>query len=224
MRAVVGDGAGGRSSARDGTGHTPVIPVSPGVTHRVGLDAPLSRDSMKRLASSVMCAVALVVGAGRPGAAQGNPQTRDGFFIGFGIGSGSLGCDDCSSRESAASGYLKMGGTINQHLLIGGQVDVWTKTVNNATLSFGNVAAMVYFYPAIDGGLFLMGGIGGASIRLQAGTFDSQTDGPGFTAGLGYDWRVGKSFALTPYATVLAGHFDGGNANMYHLGLGFTWP
>jgi hypothetical protein len=86
---------------------------------------------------------------------------------------------------------------INQHLLIGGQVDVWTKTVNNATLSFGNVAAAVYYYPAADSGFFLMGGVGGSSIQLEAGSFNSQTNGSGLTAGIGYDWRVGKSFALT---------------------------
>jgi hypothetical protein len=179
---------------------------------------------MQRFVSSILCAAALLVSGAAPTVAQANPQTRDGFWIGFGVGSGSLGCDDCGSRESAGSGYLKMGGTINQQLLIGGQIDGWSKSTNGATLTFANVAAVVYFYPWVDGGLYLMGGVGGSSIKVDVGQFSNQTNGTGYTVGLGYDWRVAKSFALTPYVTVIGGHFDGGNANMYHLGLGFTWP
>jgi hypothetical protein len=173
--------------------------------------------------------VSVVLGISSAAAtAQGNPQLRDGFWIGFGLGAGSMGCTDCDSRESAATGSFRIGGTLNQKVLLGSQVDVWTKTVDGGTLSFSNVTAALYYYPIETEGLYFMGGVGVASRRFAMGSLSVQSDGPGLTLGAGYDWRVGQHFALTPYVTLVGGHFrtDGisETVNMVHFGLGFTWP
>jgi hypothetical protein len=179
------------------------------------------RHSLHRLTAAVL----LLAGVRGSSFAQAPQPLRDGFWIGFGVGVGSLGCDGCrNDLGGQPTVNFRLGGTINQHLLIGGQVDAWSKSDGGTTLSFGNVTATVYYYPAADGGFFLLGGLGGSSLQLESGPFKGETNGPGFTAGLGYDWRVGKSFALTPYITLLEGHFDGGNAHVAHVGLGFTWP
>ena len=72
-----------------------------------------------------------------------HPQTREGFWIGFGFGYGTAGltCDDCGSttREGSASGYVKLGGTLNKSVLLGGEVDAWTKSESGATVTLGNV-------------------------------------------------------------------------------------
>ena len=67
-------------------------------------------------------ALLLIAAFNAPAAAQGNPQTREGFWISFGVGFGSLGCDDCDERQGGTNGYLRMGGTLSQKLLIGGEV------------------------------------------------------------------------------------------------------
>ena len=53
-------------------------------------------------------------------------------------------------------------------------------------------------------------------------TFEDQ--GIGLTLGLGYDARVGRNFALTPYLDILNSGYDGGSLNTVAFGLGFTWP
>jgi len=72
-----------------------------------------------------------------------HPQTREGFWIGFGFGYGTAGltCDACGSttREGSASGYVKLGGTLNKSVLLGGEVDAWTKGESGVTVTLGNV-------------------------------------------------------------------------------------
>ncbi len=172
-------------------------------------------------------ALALLLAAlvATPGEAQQNPQTRQGFFISFGIGYGSLGCDDCGDeRESGTNGYLRLGGTLSQRLLIGGEMNGWTKSEGNSTLTVGNFGPVLIFYPSANGGFFLKGGIGMANASLDLGSVEFDETGVGITIGIGFDARVGRNFALTPYFDILGGNFDFGSVNQFAFGLGFTWP
>lgn len=161
-----------------------------------------------------------------PAAAQGNEQTRQGFWISFGFGAGSLGCDDCDDddRVNGVNFFARAGGTLSQRLLIGGEVNGWTKSEDNATLTLTNVGPVLLFYPSARGGLFLKGGLGLSSIEFEVGSFSVEDEGVGLTLGLGYDARVGRNFALTPYFDILASSFDGASFNQVAFGLGFTWP
>lgn len=168
--------------------------------------------------------LALVAMLSIPADAQ-NPQTRQGFFISFGFGAGSLGCDDCGDeRESGVNAYLRLGGTLSQRLLIGGEVNGWSKTEDDVTLTVSNVGPVIMFYPSANGGFFLKGGLGLSNISLELGNFTIEDDGIGVTLGLGWDARVGKNFALTPYFDILTSSYEGGNFNQIAFGLGFTWP
>ena len=159
-----------------------------------------------------------------PASAQANPQTRDGFWISFGFGGGSLGCDDCDDRLNGVHFNLKMGGTLSQRLLIGGEINGWSKTEDDVTFTVTNVGPVLLFYPNASGGFFLKGGIGLATAELDVGVRDIEESGIGLTLGLGYDARVGRKFALTPYFDILASNYDGGSLNTVAFGLGFTWP
>ena len=66
-----------------------------------------------------------------------HPQTRKGFWIGFGFGYGSLSCTGCSST-GGVSGYLKMGGTVSPHLLLGGESNGWSKSEGGFTTTVGD--------------------------------------------------------------------------------------
>jgi hypothetical protein len=160
-----------------------------------------------------------------PAAAQSNPQTRQGFWINFGVGAGSLGCDDCGDdRETGTNAQLRMGGTLSQRLLIGGEANFWTKSDGDLTLSTGNFGPVILFYPSANGGFFLKGGLGLSNTSLEFGSFTIEDNGIGVTLGLGYDARVGRKFALTPYFDIINSSYDGGSFNQVAFGLGFTWP
>jgi len=139
-----------------------------------------------------------------------HPQVRKGFWIGFGIGYGSAkpSCDGCGTLNSEGSwtGHLRLGGTMSPHVLLGGDVDVWTKSDSGATLSLGNVTAAVYYYPTPASGLFLKGGLGGSAFNGDSNGPSADGAGYGFTLGAGYDLRVGTNISLTPVANLMWGH------------------
>ena len=65
-----------------------------------------------------------------PSAAAQNVPLREGFWIGLGLGAGSLGFGgDVSGvdRETGLSGYLKLGATVSQHFLLGAETNGWTR-------------------------------------------------------------------------------------------------
>jgi hypothetical protein len=139
--------------------------------------------------------------------AASHPQERRGFWIGFGfgVGSASATCDDCngSDRETSGVGYLKLGGTLSERLLLGAEVNVWSKEQEGVTLNLSNVSATFTLYPRPSSGFFLKGGAGfsftdtefregSRTIKVDLGT------GVGVLAGTGYDFRVGKNISITP--------------------------
>lgn len=153
---------------------------------------------------------------------------RRGFWGGFGLGVGSLGCEDCEDRETGFSGHLKLGGTLSPKVLLGFQANGWVKEENDVTLSMSNASAVIYFYPTPTSGFHLTGGLGlsvlDLSIDLGGGTTlsDSETGG-GLLLGMGYDARIGRTLSVTPFLNIAVGNFDSGTANFLQLGAGLTW-
>ncbi len=148
---------------------------------------------------------------------------RRGFWFSGGLGWGSLGCSDCGSRDNGASASIGLGGTLSQHVQLGGGVDVWTKEENGVSMRAGTVTALVRVYPSSRSGFFLTGGLGGASMSASATSggwgFTTTSSGAGAVLGLGYDIRVGRSVSLTPYYNGVGMAFDGGDLNFAALGL-----
>ena len=172
-----------------------------------------------------------------PSAGQGRPQTRDGFWIGFGLGYGEAGfsCTGCVDidRESGFTSFIKLGGTLNEKVLLGADITGWTKEISGSTLTLGNLTGTVFFYPSPQSGLFLKGGVG-FSVFTESNADEVSGTGVGLTVGLGYDLRVGRNVSLTPLADFVWGsvgdlEFDGVTAdaglkqNVFHVGLGVTF-
>ena len=157
-----------------------------------------------------------------------HPQTRKGFWVGFGLGYGSYGisCSGCSGlgRESSFTGELKLGGTVSPHLLLGAQSIAWTKSEGGATITAGNLSLAGYYYPQPAGGLFLSAGLGFSRVEGSGGGSSSGNTGPGFTLGGGYDVRVGANTSVTPVANFVWGHPDSGlSHNFFQFGVGVTF-
>lgn len=175
--------------------------------------------------AGVLALVALTLAAA-PAAAQ-HPQTRDGFWAGVGMGWGSLGlsCDGCEGvdRTGSYSGYFSIGGTLRPNLLLGAELNGWTKSEGGATVRLGNASAAAYWYPAVQSGLFLKGGMGYSRLSAED-DFGSASDGGwGLLMGVGYDLRVARTASLTPVLNYFRGAFDGGSADVVQLGLGVTF-
>ena len=182
---------------------------------------------MRYLSRGIALATVLLL-LGTSAASAQKPQTRKGFWIGFGFGWGSYGisCDVCSGlgRESSYTGSLKMGGTINPHLLLGGEMVGWSKSESGATVTAGNVSLNAYYYPKPAGGLFLNGGLGFSRVEASQGGSSDGSTGPGFSLGAGYDVRVGTNVSIVPNLQWVYGHpEDGFSHNFYHFGLGVTF-
>jgi len=181
----------------------------------------------------------LAVAGARPAAAQ-HPQTREGFWIGFGFGYGTadlksptLDSLGATGREGGATGFLKLGGTLSKSVLLGGEVNAWVKSESGVKTTLGNVSAAAYFYPAPASGFFLKGGVGYGSTRVS-NSGSATASGFGFVAGLGYDVRVGKNVSLTPVANFYFGSdgdlaengttvFSSLKHNVFDFGLGITF-
>ena len=168
-----------------------------------------------------MCALGSVSVAGI--AQAQNTQARQGFWFSGGLGYGSLGCDNCGSREGGVSGGLSLGGTITPRFLLGVGTSGWTKSQQGATLTVGEIDARVRFYPQTKGGFFLTGGIGIGSVTGSVAGFGRNTEtGAGAILGMGYDIRVARNTSITPYWNGYGMKNSNTDANVGQVGLAVT--
>jgi len=169
----------------------------------------------------------LLAGVATPLAAQREVR-RNGFWIGFGLGGGWNTTQNVNNQALAGgSGYLRLGGTPSERLLLGGEVNVWVRSENDVTLSRGNATLTVLFYPSRSGGLFLKGGVGGASVQSSftsgSVTTTVSDQGLGTTFGVGYDFRLGRNFNITPNADFLFQSINDVENTLVLFSVGVTW-
>lgn len=193
---------------------------------------------MGTLRRTVMAAGTLILLTAQQAAAQSEPRRGFWFSFGFGYGSANITCDDCSSggRLSGTSGFLRLGGTLNQHVRLGAAIDGWTHSPEGVTESLGNLTGSIYYYPQIKTGFFVEGGAGLSSYRTDASPGQISGTGWGLTAGTGVDIRVGHQVWLTPRAAYSYGmvgnlNYSGGGVpfttgwkqNLFSAGIGLTF-
>jgi len=193
------------------------------------------------LGRGLLLAAALIVGITGRSQAQA-AQTHQGFWIGFGFGYGwaDVSCDTCGNGNSqgGATMFLAMGGTLNQKVLLGGELNGWGKwgsAVDDGGLILGNASVVAYYYPSEKRGFFLKGGVGMASyVSIDSSGTTTGGNGWGGLVGLGYDIPVGGTMSLTPVATYRLGSIGtisndnasfpiGLDQHVFDIGLGLTW-
>lgn len=182
---------------------------------------------MRHITRNIAVVTALVM-IGVSGASAQRPQTRQGFWIGFGFGWGSYGfsCDGCGDvgREGSYTGHIKLGGTVGRKLLLGGETVAWTKTEGGGTVTAGNVTFNAQYYPQAAGGFFVNAGVGFSRIEISGGGLSAGETGPGFSLGTGYDIRVGRNLSISPLAQFVYGHPESGfDQTFFHFALGVTF-
>lgn len=132
-------------------------------------------------------------------AAAAAAQDRDGGFWGsFGTGHGWNATPPPGATQGSV-GFLRLGGTVNSRLLLGGETIGWMRS---STTSGGNLTLTVLLYPKPNSGLLLKGGVGFGFSRAdeQLPTFVSNDtrwrQGLGTTLGVGWEIRVRGNFYL----------------------------
>jgi opacity protein-like surface antigen len=164
------------------------------------------------------------------------PQTRQGFgaSVGLGVGLGNIDCDGCDfDSESALSGYLRLGGYVKPNLFIGGETTGWMKDVDGADTQIGFLNAVAQWYPQVEQGFYLKGGLGFARATAKDASDELSLSGPAFTLGAGYDWRLRSNLSLTPYLNYVRStendikfndvNVAKGTVNVLQFGIGLTW-
>ena len=179
---------------------------------------------MRALTRALVAGVALTICATGTAPAQ-RAQKRQGFWIGTGLGYGSLArtCDACENLpgEPGLSGYLKLGATLTPQLLMGLEANGWRRDLNGTTITSVNTSVVAYIYLKPTSGFFFKGGLGASYYRedvaVKTPEDTAATSGFGLTAGLGYDFRVGDNISLTPVGNFVFGSLG----NLRHRGFFF---
>lgn len=195
-----------------------------------------------RLACIGLLAIA-ACGAAPAEAWAGHLQERRGFWVGFGFGAGS-GTDYCgqceSDREWGFAGDVRLGWALNQQVLLGTEINVWSRELgDDTTVSFYDVLGVVTVYPlARESGFFLKAGLGAGyqDTEYRSGNTtvrSEQGPGLGFMAGTGYDIRAWRKWSITPAFTYWRGRINRPvddvlslaelNYNVLELSVGFTF-
>lgn len=161
-------------------------------------------------------------------------RVHQGFWIGVSPG----GVGVVETEGFAYPLYLRLGGTINQRLLVG--VEWYSVALDfNPAAGATNLTAVALLYPSQKGVLFTRAGlgIGRAESRCPGGASDVAS-GLGVTLGTGIDIRMGRNVYFTPSIDFLwqeaeralcpaPGNPGSGTVLGYSPGvfisLGFTW-
>ena len=141
--------------------------------------------------------------------------TRQGWWFrgAVGYGSAHVSCDSCRSGRHL-DGYtvqLGIGGAKSPELQLGAVLEVWEHSLDGGqTLTAMTMGtASLYYYPGYRRRFFLEGGVGLSDYRVVKGLHEGflfenadatpvSGTGLGFTAGFGYDVRVGRGVAIVP--------------------------
>jgi len=162
------------------------------------------------LALAALFASATAGWAQEEGQAPAEHRVHEGFWIGGGLGYGSVNqsCDGCGSSDSegGVSGLIRLGGTLSEQVLLGVESDGWFKSMEGVDNTVGNLSAALYYYPSKKSGVFIKGGAGLAGYEAKAGSDKLEGYGVGLMGGAGYDIPIGRHTSLTPMATITYGN------------------
>jgi len=164
------------------------------------------------------------------GSGTARPNTREGFFVGFGAGVGNQHFDpktDAGLSESryGPSLYLKLGGAASQSVILGAEFFGWADPESNNGRAVGSVTFFGQFYPSPAGAFFIKGGFGVATVEDNSrpgSSGDGDVEDIGFSGviGVGYDWRIGKNTSLVPTIDLYLQDYNNFQVRIVNIGIG----
>jgi hypothetical protein len=207
--------------------------------------------------STLRARLGMIVGLALGGMTLGcatQSAPRQGFNVGFGYSAmtADYTCSGCTlpggssdhwEGASGAGGYLRMGGSVSQRLLLGGEIgvggagEVGYAHVGERSSAMSHLLFTGQYYVAGIEGLHVSGGIGPAHFSLVTNHVGShQGGGLMLRVGAGYDWHLMGRFAVTPHVLLSRASVgeirtygsvgpasDIGIKGMAQLGIGLNW-
>jgi hypothetical protein len=131
-------------------------------------------------------------------------QTRSGFWglLGIGMGAQAFSVDGDAGYGSVLyqpTATLRLGGTVNPHLRVGVEGQVWVDAAGDQVESMASALLIGQWYPFSSAGLFVKGGAGiGRSGLDTADGFSTADIGFATSLGVGAELRMGKYMFLVP--------------------------
>lgn len=197
---------------------------------------------MRSLLRAVPAAIALLLSASGAVLAQDAPRGlsvvreggRGGFWGGLSLGAGGeafdlrdgLGYSEELYRPTVS---LRLGGTVNQSVRLGGEVLAWINERDHEVESLTSFLFIGQLYPITTTGLYLKGGLG---LGRNAVEFDEggNVGDTGFAGLLGAGWeiRMGRRWYLNPSFDVVEHRYTGRGNERYrerlvNFGLGVVF-
>lgn len=181
---------------------------------------------MKRSVTTLLPALLFAFVLATPASAQrgeGHDSARSGLWGGFGLGWGSVGCEECVDRSSGFSGMGMIGGTLSDVVRIGGGGSGFYRTENNVELDLTTTMFIIQVFPGA-GDLYLQGGAGFATADLTVLTETFEDEGAAFQVGIGYSANLGDrgKWAIVPFANWTGTSIDF-EPEFFQIGVGFFW-
>jgi len=139
---------------------------------------------------------------------------RGGLYITGGLGAGGEQFkfsdeSEWSEKLTKPTLTLRIGGTPDQSIRVGGEIFGWGAETDEGEESFAAILGTIQFYPMRDGGLWLKAGGGWAESAIDffngARTAES---GFAWTAGAGYEIQLSRSIAIGPAVELYQGSFQ----------------
>jgi hypothetical protein len=194
---------------------------------------------MRTWLRSILVAVASLLPPSAPLLAQDAPRGlsvvreggRGGFWGGFSLGAGGEAFDLRDGLGYSQELYrptvsLRLGGTVNQNVRLGGEVLAWINERDHEVESLSSFLFVGQVYPITSTGLYLKGGLG---LGRNAVEFDEggNIGDTGFAGLLGAGWeiRMGRRWYLNPSFDVVEHRYTGRGNERYrerlvNFGLG----
>jgi len=194
---------------------------------------------MRAIRLGMLTAATVVLGAG-VAAAQQTPRglvevhegQRSGFWGGLSVGAGGeafdlrdgLGYSDELYRPTVS---LRLGGTVGQHLRLGGEVLAWINDHDDVTESLSSLLFITQLYPARALGFYLKGGVGLGRNEVDFHDGFAGVGDTGFAGlvGVGWEVRLGRRFYLNPAVDLVEHRYTGRGIDRYrerliNIGMG----
>ncbi|HUG26770.1 MAG TPA: hypothetical protein VMK53_00620 [Gemmatimonadales bacterium] len=164
--------------------------------------------------------------------------TRHGFWIAGGLGYGQeqyrFEGGEFSDGLGKPTFALRLGGTPDQRVRLGGEVTVWANPYTddegfNITETLSSLTMIGQFYPMRTAGLFLKGGAGlGISAASVEGGNGTTETGFVLNFGAGYDIPLGRTLAITPTVEMFRHRFTQRDQptlheRLFHIGIALTF-
>lgn len=189
--------------------HRPRTRACPPVT--AGVECPpLFQDQAFRICTAALLLLLVCLALPPVVSAQGfgpASASRRGLWFGAGAGQGftDLRCGICDGEKETGgmTGYLRLGGTASERLLLGADVTHWRRKDGDILEHATGVAGAGYWYPDPRHGYYLKLGLGYSLYR--AGEDDIALTARLLTAvtGIGYEMRVNPAVSLVPFVNVV---------------------